>query len=493
MRPDGPTAAEPAEEPVPDCATAEAQAELRSLEACTFGTWTLLVAATGAANNASDVASTLEFDPFEQRQQFKDFRIDPFEQQADAQIANQLHPGFSKTGLHTLTVPESSVDHWARKTNSPCRSEHSRSPTSRSPLEQGLRPPSPSKLQEDLEASRQECLADFHKKVRSRTRSLVKELGGPTVDEKVSECLKKRRAEGQAGESLRREKLAQAIMRGRQQTASVATDRPMSAPLAASTRKPSLNEVSWKQRLAEKRQLARELHQQAKQEFRSMCESASGRPLLMEDIPRREDHYSLLGLDESASASEIKARYEVLSSSKECSDTLTQQKLEVALKVLSDPWQRQAYDLELSGKWKPVRNASMDRLQTELSEKAEQKRQAMQEEERRQRRLLREVCERGRRRPPLAYRANIGSNRKSLNDLASDRHWTTSSAALLALPAPPVESTSALEQAYVGGGSAGRGLRRSASARPAPAQSSARELAVATRPSGDVVLHHLLQ
>eukprot|EP00419_Tripos_fusus_P056921 CAMPEP_0172909218 /NCGR_PEP_ID=MMETSP1075-20121228/182230_1 /TAXON_ID=2916 /ORGANISM="Ceratium fusus, Strain PA161109" /LENGTH=98 /DNA_ID=CAMNT_0013767111 /DNA_START=20 /DNA_END=312 /DNA_ORIENTATION=- len=98
----------------------------------------------------------------------------------------------------------------------------------------------------------------------------------------------------------------------------------------------------------------------------------------------------------------------------------------------------------------------MDKLQAELSENAEQKRQAMQAEERRQRQLLREICERGRRRPRLAYRANIGSNRKSLKDLASERHETTISTISL------VESTSALEQACVGGGSAGRGLRRSA-------------------------------
>merc|ERR1712062_314453 len=108
-----------------------------------------------------------------------------------------------------------------------------------------------------------------------------------------------------------------------------------------------------------------------------MCEAVSGRPLLMEDIPRREDHYSLLGLDESASVAEIKAQYEALSSSKECSNTLTQQKLQVAFNILSDPWQRQAYDLKLNGKWRPVRNASMDRLQVELSEKVEQKRQSM--------------------------------------------------------------------------------------------------------------------
>jgi len=361
-------------------------------------------------------------------------------------------------------------------------------------LEPGLTTPSPSRLQQDLEASRQECLVDFQKKVRRRTRSLVRERSRPTFDEKVSECLKRRRAEGQAGETLRREKLAQAIMRGRLQTTSAATDRPTSAPLAASTRRPPLNEAAVKQRLAEKRQMAREQYEQAKEEFRSMCEAVSGRPLLMEDLPRKEDHYSILGLDESASAGEIKAQYEALSSSKEYSDTLTQQKLQVALNVLSDPWQRQAYDLKLSGKWRPVRNASMDRLRAEISEKAEQKRQVMQAEERRQQQLLRAIRERGRRRSRLTHRAGLDSSGKSLNDLVAEkRDWTTSSTALLALPASPLESKSALEQACVGGGAAGRGLRRSASARIAPAQGSARAAAVATRSSRDVAVQQLLQ
>lgn len=474
MRPNGPTVAEPAEEPVPESPTAEEKAERRSLEACTFGIWTSLATANGATNDASVAGSTLEFDPFEQQQEFKDFRIDPFEQQEDGRGANHLHQELKERAI-----------------SSPCRSEQARSEQGN---HQGLMPRSPSRLQQDLEASRQECLVDFHKKVRSRTRSLVKELSGPTFDEKVSECLKRRLAEGQAGETLRREKLAQAVMRGRQQTASVATDRPASAPVAASTRRPSLNEAAWKQRLAERRQLAREQHEQAKEEFRSMCEAVSGRPLLMEDIPRREDHYSILGLDESASAGEIKARYEALNSNKECCDTLTQHKLQMAVKVLSDPWQRQAYDLELSGKWRPVRNASMDRLQAELSEKAEQKRQAMQAEERRQRQLLREIRERAGRRPRLAYRASLDSSNKSLHDLAAERKgWTATSNTLLALPASPLESKSALEQACVGGGAAGRGLRRSASARLAPVQGSARPVAVAPRPSRDAAVHQLLQ
>mmetsp|Transcript_118091 Transcript_118091/g.252342 ORF Transcript_118091/g.252342 Transcript_118091/m.252342 type:complete len:550 (+) Transcript_118091:30-1679(+) len=285
----------------------------------------------------------------------------------------------------------------------------------------------PPSLAQEITEKLEGCKAEFQKKLRNRIASTVSERNTPSFEERMRWNVRKKRAETQATEIEQKERIAQAVARGCEKTSMSKRLRPASAPAERGRGGSGGTSVGSPKRCraAERKQRIEAEAERTLQLYEEMLEAVAQRPLLMEGAPAHKDYYDFLGVDPDATVAEIRARFEDLVAAEQLGDSggdpLRLQKLEMAFSVLSDTHKRQDYDEGLGWRRRPQRNLLLEKIEADIAEKVEQKRQQLKAEERKQLELLKEIKRKGIAKSALSGSHAIKSSQKSLTDLVDEK------------------------------------------------------------------------
>lgn len=241
---------------------------------------------------------------------------------------------------------------------------------------------------------RQELERGLKKDLRRSLRAVMEQEAASSAV-RAAECTRRKKAEAREVEAKQRDIIARAVSRGSERlTVPPARDAPrspqtstrpasacsyFSAPASVATeRRP--DSPSSTSRSAESKQKPKAL---AFEQVKGAIEAAYDRPLLMHSYHRWRSHYEMLGVDSNATAAGIHAKVNTLLEAEQRQegggDPAKLQALVEAHTVLGDPQKRRDYDEGLTGKPCPRPSPGVEKLQerlnADLSERVEQRKQ----------------------------------------------------------------------------------------------------------------------